>query len=277
MCLYPRTGIMRNGKIEMVKKRTTEEYLWRYADNEEFKKKIILIKCGKCKECIKNKIAELSKRIKREAKFWKENTIATLTFNEDNKKEAFEQVEEEWQKFAKRIRKKYKIRYFIAIEKGEKTERLHIHAIIFNYYPEDSEFYKRTKKGTNQEYSKELNKFWGNGLVTHEKLNAQSINYVLKYMFKQNKAKFFWSKKPPLGISENENLEELELKIKNGEQLPKCYKDYAERKLNKKIELTKYAKYMKDRIEEERKLNIEKQSKMNFRDYIQKRLNNLTT
>ena len=118
---------------------------------------------------------------------------------------------------------------------------------------------------------------WGLGLVTHERLNAKSINYILKYIFKQDKAKFYWSKKPPLGISEKEDIEKLKEEIENGKQYPKCYKNYIERKIDKKIELTKEAQEIKNELEEERKTNIEKQSKMNFREYIKKRLNNLTT
>lgn len=278
MCIRPLTGIRyEDGRIELIKKQDIINKIWRYQKNEEFKKHIVLVKCGKCRECLKNKMAEITKRINKELTFWKKSTIATLTFNEENKKETFEEVKSEYQKFFKRIRKKYKVRYFLAIEKGEKNERLHIHTIIFNYYPEDAEFYKKTKKGSTQYISKELNKFWLNGLATFEQVNKKSINYCIKYMFKgKEKALYYWSKKPPLGIAENENLIKLEEKIENGEQLPKCYKNFAERKLNKKIELNEKAQKIKNQLEEERKNNIEKTSKMELKEYYKNRFFHLT-
>ncbi len=87
MCIRPLTAIKnKDGKIELIKKQDIVNKIWRYTKNEEFKKNIVLVKCGKCRECLKNKMAEITKRINKELTFWKKSTIATLTFNEENKK-----------------------------------------------------------------------------------------------------------------------------------------------------------------------------------------------
>lgn len=272
MCLTPYLAREKNGKFEMIKKEKLKEFNWNNFNNETHG----LIKCGKCSECLKEKQRQLIERIKTEKSFWKENIVLTATYNNENIKNL---NIEDLQKFYKRLRNYgYKIRYFHAGELGETTKRPHYHIILFNYKPKDEIFYKETKKGTKQYISKELNKIWGMGLVTHGPLTEKAIYYVVKYMLKglgKKDTLYGWSRKPPLGINK-ERFEELKLLIKKEKYLPKCFKNYYERITGEKIKLTKEEIEERKQDKMEKIKNIEKQTKESYINYLRKRAKYLT-
>lgn len=267
MCIAPILGVKIGNQLKMVKKEWQKKILWNNND-----KNIFLIKCGNCKECRKQKMLTIIDRIKKEASFWENNTIATLTYNEENKKELNVQ---DMQKFLKRMRNNgYNIRYFYAGELGEKTKRPHYHIIIFNYYPKDSKFYKYTKNNRPQYISKELNKIWGLGITTHEKLTKQAINYIVKYMMKDYKktkeAIYKWSKIPPLGINEK-NIKQLKEQLIKNRYMPKCFFKYYERKTNEKIQITEEQQKQIDEEQQEKIKYIEKITGIPYKKYLTKR------
>lgn len=272
MCLTPYIAKEINGKLKMITKEELKKFNWNNFDNEKHG----LIKCGKCKECLKEKQIELINRIKMEKSFWEENIVLTATYNNENLKNL---NIEDLQKFYKRMRNNgYKIRYFHAGELGETTKRAHYHIILFNYKPKDETFYKETKKGTQQLISAELNKIWGMGLVTHGTLTDKAIYYVVKYMLKglgKKNTLYGWSRKPPLGINQ-EMFEKLEQLIKTEKHLPKCYKNYYERITGEEIKLTIEEINERHNNKMEKIKNIEDQTKENYKTYLRKRAKYLT-
>lgn len=272
MCLTPYIAKEKNGKLEMIKKDELKKYYWNNFNNETNG----IIKCGKCKECLKEKQLELIQRIKMEKSFWKENIVLTATYNNENIKNL---NIEDLQKFYKRLRNYgFKIRYFHAGELGETTKRPHYHIIIFNYKPKDEIFFKETQKGTKQYISKELNKIWGMGLVTHGPLTDKAIYYVVKYMLKglgKKNTLYGWSRKPPLGINE-EMFEKLENLVKTKKHLPKCFKNYYERKSETELTLTPEEIEERHQAKMEKIANIEKQTGQSYKTYLEKRAKYLT-
>lgn len=272
MCLRPYLAVEKNNKFEIIKKEEFKKYFWNNFDNE----KNGIIKCGKCKECLQEKQLELIQRIKMEKSFWKDNTVITATYNNENLKNL---NIKDLQKFYKRMRNNgYKIRYFHAGELGETTKRPHYHIILFNYKPKDEEFYKETKKGTKQYISSELNKIWGMGLVTHGLLSDKAIYYVVKYMLKglgKKDTLYGWSRKPPLGINPD-MFEKLKNLIKTKKHLPKCFKDYYERLTGEEIKLSEEEIEERHQAKMEKIANIEKQTGESYKKYLEKRAKYLT-
>ena len=208
---------------------------------------------------------EMQTRLKNELKINKEAYFITLTYDNEHKKELNIR---DMQLFFKRYRKKQKLKYFYVGELGEKTQRPHYHAIIFTELPKDLvESKTKTKKDFKQYESKEIEKLWGNGLIKISKMENPLIGYITKYMLKnENKKEFVigWSRKPPIGIN-TETIEKDILKRNRTKALKNYYKD---RKGERPVIESEQEKNER-KIEE-----IEKQTKLKYFDYIQKKWQN---
>ena len=92
----------------------------------------LLIPCGKCPDCIKKRAIEWATRAKHEISLHNENCFITLTYADHNRPE--ETLKADFQKFIKRLRKKYKLhnklRYMVSYEYGSKNNNFHMHAIL---------------------------------------------------------------------------------------------------------------------------------------------------
>lgn len=228
-------------------------------------KNLVIIKCGKCKECKREKAFEMVERIKQELKKNNDAYFLTLTYDEEHKKQLNKR---DIQLFIKKYRKKQKLRYFYVGELGETTKRPHYHAIIFAPLPKDIEESKaQTKKGYKQYESKEISKIWGNGIIKISKMETRLIYYITKYMLKNADEKEFvcgWSTKPPIGINPD-SIEKDILKRNRTKAIKKYYK-YR----NKEIPIIE-----SEKENQEIKINeIEKQTKLRYFDYIQKKSQN---
>lgn len=122
-----------------------------------------------------------------EASLQNDNAFITLTYNQENLPFDCGLHKEHFQKFFKRLRKRYpkkKIRYFHCGEYGEKTNRPHYHACIFGLDFEDKELYK-TQSGINLYVSNTLNSVWGHGFTTVGDVTFESAAYVARYVLKK--------------------------------------------------------------------------------------------
>lgn len=232
MCINPFISIERNKKaLPFTKFKYMRDTFF---DNFDAKD-IVLIPCGKCEECLREKKIDLYKRIKKELSFWEKNIFVTLTYDNEHKKDL---NVKDMQLFFKKMRKKNKIRYFYVGELGETTKRPHYHAIIFNYEPDDKQETIKTKSNFEQFTSQELTKTWGNGRVTFSTMEKGLINYILKYLTKNiEKDQFImkWSKKPPLGIKAEtqEEWQDFKKEFEEKKHFPKCFKNFYERRFGK--------------------------------------------
>lgn len=96
--------------------------------------------CGQCMPCRVNKRRIWSHRIMLEGKLWPYNTMATLTYSDENVPRLEDGrgilVVKHIQDWLKRIRKAYepeRLRYFACGEYGDNTWRPHYHVMLFNY------------------------------------------------------------------------------------------------------------------------------------------------
>ncbi len=134
-----------------------------------------------------------------EASSYKNNSFLTLTYRD--KRDCTEAqlqskmhlpdsnslVKSHFQKFMKRLRKKYpetKIRYFHCGEYGEKNNRPHYHACLFNLAFPDEVLYSHNQ-GNPLYTSKTLEKLWQRGFCTIGSLTYESAKYVSGYILKK--------------------------------------------------------------------------------------------
>lgn len=164
------------------------------------------IPCGQCIGCRLQYSRDWATRCMLEAKEWENNHFITLTYNDMNiplntviDTKTGEVIEkgtlkpDELTKFMKDLRRHYEyhekhknIRFYACGEYGEKYERPHYHAIIFNLPINDLERHKKTPEGMLYT-SKTIEKIWGKGYVVIAEVNWNTAAYVARYMLKKQK------------------------------------------------------------------------------------------
>jgi protein required for attachment to host cells len=204
MCLYPK--IIQNRK---------------YVSNKKNKgvvpvaqdKRVLMVPvgCGKCMECRKQKSRNWQVRLHEEIKENKNGKFVTLSFSNEALNELEKEVKEltgyerdnevatiAVRRYLERWRKKYKrsVKHWLVTELGQKkTERIHIHGIMWTDEIEDIE------------------KIWKyGGEWIGEFVNGKTINYIVKYvnkvdvMHKEYKSKILTSKGIGSGYMKGENV-----------------------------------------------------------------------
>lgn len=129
----------------------------------------LTIPCGYCIGCRLDKSRTWAIRILHEASLYPFNSFLTLTYVDDYLPIAPTGVptvdKVDLQKFFKRLRRRLgakKIRYYAVTEYGDISSRPHCHAIVFNFRPDDLEFYT-SSNGNTLYTSKFIDSVWGMG------------------------------------------------------------------------------------------------------------------
>ena len=175
MCYYNRT--IENKKYKPNKKNGGNPPI-----PKDERVKAVPIGCGVCKECMAQKKREWQVRLHEEIKHRTDGKFVTLTFSEESIEKLAKECEtyeantiatKAVHDFTNRWIRKYKetIHHWLITELGHKnTERIHLHGILF------------TNKTEN-----EILERWGYGeLYVGEYVNAKTINYIVKYVTKQD-------------------------------------------------------------------------------------------
>jgi hypothetical protein len=142
------------------------------------------VPCGKCLACRISRAKEWSIRLMHESMYHDDSLFITLTYDPENEPE--EISKKEAQDFIKRLRKHLpdqKIKYYITGEYGDKTDRPHYHAIIFNLALSDHRV-RRTKNGWSV-LQGPLLKAWKKGFVNAGTVTPDSTRYVAEYIHKK--------------------------------------------------------------------------------------------
>lgn len=127
-------------------------------------------------------------RCKHEASLYQQNCFITLTYNDENLPDQNNLEYRPFQLFMKRLRKENngkKIRFYMCGEYGEKQNRPHYHACIFNHDFPDKEYFKKTPSGSKIYTSKILERLWPYGFATIGEVNFESAAYVARYIMKK--------------------------------------------------------------------------------------------
>lgn len=147
---------------------------------------VFLLPCGKCESCKRNKAEDWAVRCELEAKMHKFNYFLTLTYDEGHIQKA---GYEDLKVFIDRLegeKHKRKFKYFCSMEKGDLTERLHFHLILFCDFEID--IYNPVKLGAFYHYHSNLiTKLWKFGLHDITPFQCTCARYVAKYTSKEGK------------------------------------------------------------------------------------------
>ena len=123
-----------------------------------------------------------------EASLYKDNCFITLTYDEEHLPEDYSLHYDDFQRFMKRLRKRFQgktIRFYMAGEYGENFGRPHFHACIFNLDFEDKYLWQKTDSGSKIYRSKILEELWPFGYSSIGEVNFQSAAYVARYIMKK--------------------------------------------------------------------------------------------
>lgn len=143
--------------------------------------------CGRCIGCRLERSRQWAVRCMHEAKLYDENCFITLTYDEQHAPHDLSLRYTDFQKFMKRLRRRFfsrKIRFYMCGEYGENFGRPHYHACLFNLDFPDKLYFK--KAGDSILYtSKILDECWTHGFSLIGSLSFESAAYVARYCTKK--------------------------------------------------------------------------------------------
>jgi hypothetical protein len=145
--------------------------------------------CGQCIGCRMQRASEWALRCMHEASLHDENCFITLTYNAENLPPDGGLRHKHFQDFMKRYRKSLgdrKIKFYMCGEYGDKNNRPHYHALIFNHNFHDWVLLpQKSPSGHDLYTSPELEKLWGKGFVQIGDVSYESAAYVARYIMKK--------------------------------------------------------------------------------------------
>lgn len=182
---------------------------------------VVKLPCGHCLGCRSDQAKTWSNRLMLESLYHDSAYFVTLTYDEVHVPRQVDITEygeyienlslrkKDVQNFHKRLRKAFpndKIRFYLAGEYGEHTERPHYHAIYFGLHPTDLQPFGMSETGNQYFISDQLQKIWNLGFVSIEPANEFTFKYVANYVTKKLGVHFndYYNKlniEPPFSLS----------------------------------------------------------------------------
>lgn len=144
------------------------------------------VPCGRCIGCRVDRSMSWGVRCHHEAMMHSKNCFLTLTYDDQHVPTDYSVKLDHFQKFMKRLRKKYRqqIRFFACGEYGDQKLRPHYHAVIFNHDFNDKK--QVTIRNNYPVYtSPSLNQLWPLGSSEIGTVTFKSSCYVARYVMKK--------------------------------------------------------------------------------------------
>lgn len=137
--------------------------------------------CGRCIGCRLERSRQWATRIMFEAQFHEKNSFLTLTYDSEHLPNPPSLRYPDVQKFLKRLRKFYDVRYYVCGEYGERNGRPHYHMCLFGEdFSSDRAFCRMS--GAHPVFtSPRLSDFWHHGDAYIAELSFDSAAYVARY------------------------------------------------------------------------------------------------
>lgn len=178
VCYYPLDGYRAKTPNEKTGKRPIV-----FNKNDGLLDMPVQLPCGQCIGCRLERSRQWAIRCVHEASLYESNCFITLTYSPEHLSDDYSLKLDHWQKFMKRLRKKYpqKIRFFHCGEYGEKHGRPHYHAILFNHDFQDRLLFKQ-RDDVKLYTSDELQTLWPYGHTSVGDVTFESAAYVARYV-----------------------------------------------------------------------------------------------
>lgn len=157
----------------------------------------VTLPCGKCLGCRLEYSRQWAIRCVHEASLHDENCFLTLTYDDEHLPVGGSLVKSDFQKFMKRLRKKFsskRVSFFHCGEYGDTPDprypydgfgRPHFHALVFGLDFPDKTPFKKSKSGEQLFRSAMLDKLWPFGFAWIGRVSFQSAAYVARYCVKK--------------------------------------------------------------------------------------------
>lgn len=136
----------------------------------------IQVPCGNCLACKASRAKQWTNRLLHEYQYHEKAVFVTLTYDNENLPEDLSLDKRHFQLFMKLLRKNYydktkkRLKYFACGEYGDKYDRPHYHAIIFDLGIEDESF---------------IHQSWRRGMIKIGSVTEASCRYVSNYVQKK--------------------------------------------------------------------------------------------
>lgn len=142
--------------------------------------------CGRCVGCRLERSRQWAVRCVHEASLYDRNCFLTLTYDDKHLPPNLSLDKTHFQKFMKRVRKKYGqgIRYYHCGEYGEEMGRPHYHALLFNHAFSDQKRFSE-RNGITIYTSDALSELWPYGFAVSGEVTFESAAYVARYIMKK--------------------------------------------------------------------------------------------
>lgn len=147
----------------------------------------IELPCGQCIGCRLERSRIWAIRCVHEASLYDHNSFITLTYSDQNLPQYNSLQVSDFQKFMKRLRKAHpnqKIRFFHCGEYGDRFQRPHYHACLFNIDFPDKKHWK-TINDQKLYTSEKLQSLWSLGHTSVGTVTFESAAYVARYVTKK--------------------------------------------------------------------------------------------
>lgn len=144
------------------------------------------VPCGQCIGCRLERSRQWAVRVMHESQLYEDNCFVTLTYDDDHVPVNNSLQYGDFQRFMKRLRKRWLVRFFCAGEYGEEEFRPHFHAVIFGYaFRGDRKHWKQLPSGFSVDRSVELEALWPLGYSSVGDLSFESAAYIARYVTKK--------------------------------------------------------------------------------------------
>lgn len=170
-----------------------------FKKSEAFSGVPLRLPCGKCPDCRLLYSAQWAVRGVHELRLHNANEFVTLTYDDKHLPCVVDEGlptlrKRDAQLFMKRLRKVYGegIRFMCAGEYGGRTDRPHLHFILFNWTVEDKKFYKETARGDSLYKSEIVRRLWPFGDNVIGDVSFESIAYVARYIVGKDEKPVEW-------------------------------------------------------------------------------------
>jgi len=145
--------------------------------------------CGQCVGCRLERSRQWAMRCVHESSLHEFNSFITLTYSDEHLPPGGSLVYSDFQKFMKRLRKRFrgvKISFYVGGEYGESsTRRPHFHACLFGVDFPDKQYFKRSGSGERLYTSSTLASLWPFGLHSVGAVTFESAAYIARYCMKK--------------------------------------------------------------------------------------------
>ena len=166
------------------------------------------VPCGQCIGCRLERSRQWAMRIVHEASLYSDNCFVTLTYDLENIPVDAGLRKSHFQKFMKRLRHEFqeKVKFYHCGEYGEKGNRPHYHAILFNCNFNDWVYLFDSPAGHQVYTSPTLERIWGHGFVTIGEVSFESAGYCARYCMKKVNGKKSEEIDPETGLKHYERF-----------------------------------------------------------------------